>query len=171
MENITPNKLFNTYNEGLDLEVLRAYCMGHVERRVMERGETLEEAGETAQWVAYVERGCFKYMVHIDEEGKAQFIDIPLLASIRLPLGTSLKLAFNVGPYLALCAGGKVKDNLSPSLYDESFSSVYTGFDYGLQAGVELIISYHLGLGIDYQIGMQSKYANRNLMVGIGYRF
>lgn len=36
----------------------------------MERGETLEEAGETAQWVAYVERGCFKYMVHIDEEGK-----------------------------------------------------------------------------------------------------
>ena len=107
----------------------------------------------------------------IDEEGKAQFIDIPLLASIRLPLGTSLKLAFNVGPYLALCAGGKVKDNLSPSLYDESFSSVYTGFDYGLQAGVELIISYHLGLGIDYQIGMQSKYANRNLMVGIGYRF
>ena len=26
------------------------------ERRVMERGETLEEAGEPAQWVAYVER-------------------------------------------------------------------------------------------------------------------
>ena len=36
----------------------------------MERGETLEEAGEPAQWVAYVERGCFKYMVHNDEEGK-----------------------------------------------------------------------------------------------------
>ena len=26
--------------------------------------------GEPAQWVAYVERGCFKYMVHNDDEGK-----------------------------------------------------------------------------------------------------
>ena len=63
-------KDFNTYKEGLDLEFLREYCMEHGERRVMERGETLEEAGEPAQWVAYVERGCFKYMVHNDEEGK-----------------------------------------------------------------------------------------------------
>ena len=44
--------------------------MEHGERRVMERGETLEEAGEPAQRVAFVERGCFKYMVHNDEEGK-----------------------------------------------------------------------------------------------------
>ena len=64
------NKQFNTYKEGLDLEFLRTYCMEHGERRVMERGETLEEAGEPAQWVAFVERGCFKYMVHNDEEGK-----------------------------------------------------------------------------------------------------
>ena len=76
------NKHFNTYKEGLDLEFLRTYCMEHGERRVMERGETLEEAGEPAQWVAFVERGCFKYMVHRsatketlgssknDEEGK-----------------------------------------------------------------------------------------------------
>lgn len=63
-------KHFNTYKEGLDLEFLREYCMEHGEKRVMERGETLEEAGEPAQWVAYVERGCFKYMVHNDEEGK-----------------------------------------------------------------------------------------------------
>ena len=40
------NKHFNTYKEGLDLEFLREYCMEHGERRVMERGETLEEAGE-----------------------------------------------------------------------------------------------------------------------------
>ena len=65
-----PNKHFNTYKEGLDLKFLREYCMERGERRVMERGETLEEAGEPAQWVAYVERGCFKYMVHNDEEGK-----------------------------------------------------------------------------------------------------
>ena len=67
---MTPNKHFNTYKEGLDLEFLREYCMEHGERRTFERGETLEEAGEPAQWVAFVERGCFKYMVHNDEEGK-----------------------------------------------------------------------------------------------------
>ena len=61
---------FNTYKEGLDLEFLRRYCMEHGEERTLLRGETLEEAGEPAQWVAYVERGCFKYMVHNDEEGK-----------------------------------------------------------------------------------------------------
>ncbi len=61
---MTPNKQFNTYKEGLDLEFLREYCMEHGERRTFERGETLEEAGKPAQWVAYVERECFKYMAH-----------------------------------------------------------------------------------------------------------
>jgi hypothetical protein len=63
-------KDFNTYKEGLDLEVLRQYCMEHGEARTFLRGETLEDVGELAQWVAFVERGCFKYMVHNDEEGK-----------------------------------------------------------------------------------------------------
>ena len=67
---MTTNKHFNTYKEGLDLEFLREYCIEHGERRSFLRGETLEEAGEPAQWVAFVERGCFKYMVHNDEEGK-----------------------------------------------------------------------------------------------------
>ena len=35
MMNMIPNKHFNTYKEGLDLEFLRAYCMEHGERRVM----------------------------------------------------------------------------------------------------------------------------------------
>lgn len=64
------NKHFNSYKEGLDLEILRDYCMEYGERRVMERGEMLEEVGEPAKWVAFVERGCFKYIVHNDEEGK-----------------------------------------------------------------------------------------------------
>ena len=67
---MTPNKQFNTYKEWLNLEPQRKYCMEHGERRVMERGEKLEEAGESAQWMAFVKRGCFKYMVHNDEEDK-----------------------------------------------------------------------------------------------------
>ena len=61
---------FNTYKEGLDLELLQRYCEEHGEERIFERGETLEDVGEPAQWVAFVERGCFKYIVHNDEEGK-----------------------------------------------------------------------------------------------------
>lgn len=64
------NKHFNSYKEGLDLELLKEHCLEHGERRTFLRGEMLEEAGEPAKWVAYVERGTFKYMVHNDEEGK-----------------------------------------------------------------------------------------------------
>jgi len=45
---MTPNKQFNSYKEGLDLEFLREYCMEHGERRVMERGETLSSGGTDA---------------------------------------------------------------------------------------------------------------------------
>ena len=46
-----PNKHFNTYKEGLDLEFLREYCMEHGERRVMERSEMLEETGELSRMI------------------------------------------------------------------------------------------------------------------------
>lgn len=64
------NKHFNTYKDGLDLQFLYDYCIEHGERRTLERGETLEDAGKPSRWVAYVEKGCFKYIVHNDEEGK-----------------------------------------------------------------------------------------------------
>lgn len=44
--------------------------MEHGGLRLMERGETLKKAGEPAQWVAFVERVSFKYMLHNDDEGK-----------------------------------------------------------------------------------------------------
>lgn len=106
----------------------------------------------------------------IDEEGKGMFIDIPLLASLRLPLGSSVRLSLDAGPYAAICAGGSVADQYSTKIYDESFSSAYTSLDYGFQAGVGLIFSYHFNLGVSYQIGM-SNYHNKNLMIGIGYTF
>ena len=64
------NKPFNFYKDGLDLEFLRVYCIDHGKTRIMKRGETFEEVGTPSQYVAYVERGYFKYMVHNDEEGK-----------------------------------------------------------------------------------------------------
>ena len=70
MTYVTTNKHFNFYKDGLDLEFLRDYCMKRGEVRIMKRGEIFEEAGNPSQYVAYVERGYFKYMVHNDEEGK-----------------------------------------------------------------------------------------------------
>ena len=55
--------MFNLYKDGLDLETLRHYCMEHGEVRLLKRGEIFEDAGKPSQYVAYVERGCFKYMV------------------------------------------------------------------------------------------------------------
>lgn len=57
-------KHFNSYKEGLNLELLRQYCMEHGEVRTFERGEVLEKAGEPARWIAYVKQGFFKYMVN-----------------------------------------------------------------------------------------------------------
>ena len=45
------NKQFNTYKEGLDLEFLREYSMEHGKRRVIERGEMLEETGELSRMI------------------------------------------------------------------------------------------------------------------------
>ena len=63
-------KHFNSYKEGLDLEFLRQYCLEHGEVKMMEQGEALEKAGEPARWIAYVEQGFFKYMVHNDKANK-----------------------------------------------------------------------------------------------------
>ena len=106
----------------------------------------------------------------IDETGKGSFVDIPIQASYRLPLGPTVKLQINAGPYAALCVGGNVKDNLE-NLYDESFSSAYGGFDYGAQAGLGIDIYHYFHVGVAYQLGLGSKYQNRNLMIGVGVRF
>lgn len=68
--NTQSNKHFNFYKDGLNLEFLRVFCMEHGNTRIMKRGDIFEEAGNPSQYVAYVERGHFKYMVHNNEDGK-----------------------------------------------------------------------------------------------------
>ena len=55
---------FNTYKEELNLEFLREYCLKHGEVRTFRQGDTLEKEGEMSRWIAYIESGYFKYMVH-----------------------------------------------------------------------------------------------------------
>ena len=61
---------FNTYKNEVDLNFLREYCIKHGEKRTMKRGETLENAGQSAKYVAYIEHGFFKYSVRNEESGK-----------------------------------------------------------------------------------------------------
>lgn len=63
-------EVFNTYNYGLDLEFLRTYCMEKGLLVKLSQGEVLEDVGHPAQWVAYVVKGSFKFIVHNEAEGK-----------------------------------------------------------------------------------------------------
>ena len=138
-----PYKQFNTYKEGLDLELLREYCMEHGEVRMFLRGETLEEAGESTQWVAYVERGYFKYMVHNGEEGKdyctgfafeGEFVaDYPnclsgKIAEVTIVAGTSCKIFQIQGKDLCpLLESANMRD-LKQAISDHLFAQVYTQY-------------------------------------------
>ena len=109
----------------------------------------------------------------VQESANPQYIDIPIQAQYRLLLGGNAALRFQAGPYVGLCVSGKVTDEwdgYGSSLYDESFSSAYTGFDYGLQGGIGVDIS-GFDIHVNYQMGLEKKYMNKNLMIGIGYRF
>ncbi len=108
-----------------------------------------------------------KHNYGVSEKANPQYIDIPLLLSLRTA-GTS-RLQFSAGPYLAMAIGGKVKDD--GGYYDVSFSEAYSGFDYGMQVGAQLRIGSNISLGASYQMGMASSYQNRCLGISLGYHF
>ena len=138
-----PSKQFNTYKEGLDLELLREYCMEYGEKRSFLHGETLEAMGEPAQWVAYVERGYFKYMVHNGEEGKdyctgfafeGEFVaDYPnclcgKISEVTIVAGTSCKVFQIQGKDLcSLLESANMRD-LKQAISEHLFSQVYTQY-------------------------------------------
>lgn len=62
------------------------------------RGAKLED-GETYNGESY----------SYTEKWNANYLQIPILASYRIPLGEKVKLGIDVGPYLAVGLGGKVK--------------------------------------------------------------
>ena len=107
----------------------------------------------------------------IEEEANPQYIDIPIQISYRIPIGFVAQLQLNAGVYGALCVSGTVKDNTFNHYYDESFKNAFNGFDYGTQIGIGMIYSHHYFLGINYQLGLNSTYQNRNLSISLGYNF
>ena len=55
---------YNIPSNSIDLQQLYGYCEQHGEVVTYKKGERLEQEGEPARWFAFVEQGCFKYVVN-----------------------------------------------------------------------------------------------------------
>ena len=53
---------YNISSLGQEFEKLRGYCKREGEALTFSKGELLGQQGEPANWIAYVESGCFKYV-------------------------------------------------------------------------------------------------------------
>ena len=51
-------------NNSLDLETLREFCKREGEAVIYRKGDQLEREGDPARWLAFVTKGCFKYVTH-----------------------------------------------------------------------------------------------------------
>lgn len=129
------------------------------------------------------------------------YLQIPVLASYRFPVSDAVKIDVNVGPYIAIGLGGKVKAEMTETFLDEveTMSEKYDifgkssdneargdfkRFDAGLRfgAGVNIHrfyvgVSYDLGLtnlaytGDNYQWDKNEKLRNGSFQVSVGYNF
>ncbi len=123
-----------------------------------------------ATGLGYSTKG-YKYSdTNIDEKASPAYVDVPLQLSLHLPLGSGASFQLSAGPYAGLCIGGNVTDQKNKS-YDEKFSSAYSGFDYGLQMGADVVLSRHFLIGASYQLGLASTYKNRCIGLSVGYQF
>lgn len=139
-----------------------------------------------------------------DEDGKYEekwnlsYLQLPILASYRIPLNDNMKLHINAGPYLACGLGGKVKweytydGETEKGDYkafgttkedDEDEDSEKGGlkrFDAGLSFGAGVSIKKFY-VGLSYDLGLANiadqdqwkdyKIRNRNFSIGVGYNF
>ena len=135
--------MFNLYKDGLDLDSLRLYCMKHGEERLLKRGEIFEDAGNQSKYVAYVERGCFKYMVNNQEEGKdyctgfafeGEFVaDYPNCltgnkSSVTIVAGTTCKIFQILGKELETLLDSLNTEGLKQAISDSLFAQVYAQY-------------------------------------------
>ena len=51
-------------NDRLDLQTLREFCEREGEAVTYRKGDQLEREGDPARWLAFVTKGCFKYVTH-----------------------------------------------------------------------------------------------------------
>ena len=128
------------------------------------------------------------------------YLQIPVSASYRFPVGKIVKIDINVGPYVAIGLGGKVKIEATESYEGETetYSEKYDvfgkstkeetrgdfkRFDAGLRFGAGVHIS-KFNIGLIYDLGLANlahtgdnawnrgtKFRNGSFLVSVGYNF
>ena len=61
---------FNSYKQVLDLHFLKELCLTRGTVRQLQKGDFLEDIGQPSRWIGFITKGCLKYIVHNDAEGK-----------------------------------------------------------------------------------------------------
>lgn len=153
--------------------------------------------GAKGEWSESGEDYSYKYTQKLN----MSYLQIPVLASYRFPVSKSVKIDVNVGPYIAIGLGGKLKaeetetyggetgtysdkiDIFGKSSGDE-IRGDFKRFDAGLRfgAGVNIHkfhvgVSYDLGLtnlartGDDSMWNNKDKFRNGSFNVSVGYNF
>ncbi|WP_099464794.1 porin family protein [Parabacteroides provencensis] len=107
----------------------------------------------------------------ITMDAKLMYMQLPVLASYRLPIYDHVAVQLNVGPYVAYGLKGKYnlqrmdrEYGISSSPFDriifetESYGkkdlSSFTKWDWGINAGVEMSV-YRFNIGVSYEIGLK----------------
>jgi hypothetical protein len=92
----------------------------------------------------------------------ANYLELPISVALKIPLGGSLKLAINIGPYFACGVGGKskltllgVEDDWKTFKGDGAIADAVSRFDWGATAGVALEI-YFIDISVNYDLGLKN---------------
>lgn len=114
-----------------------------------------------------------------DYKLKPHYLDIPLMAALKLPIAGDTKFVINAGPYLGIGLGGKETIEVSAAgekaNSDAKFFDSADRFDIGLQYGVGVEFGKIL-VNLNGQYGFISPFddsssKNLNFILSVGYRF
>ena len=140
------------------------------------------------------------YKYSYTEKIDMNYLQIPISASYRFPVGKIVKIDVNVGPYVAIGLGGKLKVEETASYYgqsesysekhkvfgkstDEEYRGDFKRFDAGLRFGAGVHIR-KFNIGLAYDLGLANlaytgddswakgtKFRNGSFQVSVGYNF
>lgn len=141
------------------------------------------------------------YRYEYTDKLNMNYLQVPIAASYRFPVGKSVKIDISAGPYVAVGLGGKYKieetefyedqterNSYECKIFDKSTEEEDGGdfkrFDAGLRFGAGVHISrFYVGLNYDLgltnlartesdsRFGKGTKYKNGSFQVSVGYNF
>lgn len=136
----------------------------------------------------FTSKGCKESVEGVKAKFNPVYLDIPLLAAVKLPISEGNTFVINAGPYVGVGLGGKmtVEDGggeVGTKLFkkiDGGDEAMMNRFAVGLQYGVGFELGYRYLLNLTGQYGFTNMIKdswvdenNKNLafLITVGYRF